>query len=74
MKESSQLEIELKDTAPDAFKILLKYVYAGQIKPRLLKQCFGSGYGWIWNFFQPNMRVDIKEVFFKFVYEYTGGL
>jgi BTB/POZ domain-containing protein 9 len=29
MKESSQQEIELVDTPPEAFKILLKYVYAG---------------------------------------------
>jgi BTB/POZ domain len=30
MKESSQQEIELMDTPPEAFKILLKYVYAGE--------------------------------------------
>jgi hypothetical protein len=29
MKESNQPEIELIDTPPEAFKILLKYVYAG---------------------------------------------
>jgi hypothetical protein len=31
MKESNQPEIELMDTPPEAFKILLKYVYAGTV-------------------------------------------
>jgi hypothetical protein len=43
MKESNQPEIELMDTPPEAFKILLKYVYAGnRLRSRICKAPGGA--------------------------------
>lgn len=68
MKESSQQEIELMDTPPEAFKILLKYVYAGHIvlsgcREDLILEILGLAHQYVFPTLESAVSDYLKAVF-----------